>query len=177
MSSCVLIVCSFLLPNDSPLCESTTYCLFIQLSLNIGLCFWFRAIIKKKNCYDHSCVGFCFPFCWGPAAESHGASLFGLIRNCKTIFQSDSTICVGLQGCWKLGVSKQLKFILPQFWSRKARFWWAHTPSEGSSWEPFLPPPASGDSWRFLVWAAESRSLFLPPSHISVSQISLAFLL
>lgn len=49
MSSCVLIVCSFLLPNDSPLCESITYCLFIQLSLNIGLCFWFRAIIKKKT--------------------------------------------------------------------------------------------------------------------------------
>ena len=59
-------------------------------------CFRFMLIIDKPSvniCVQVICVNTCLCFSWvkdrGDVASSHGGWMFKLLRNCRTIFQSD----------------------------------------------------------------------------------------
>ena len=62
-------------------------------------CFWDH---YEGSGSGHSCVSLRFHFFWmntrSPLGEPYGSSVFNLIKNSSTIFQSDSPVCISFSG-------------------------------------------------------------------------------
>ena len=80
----------FLLPNNIPLYEYSTFYEFIHQLMEFGLFPLFG--YDEWCCYEHLYITFCGHKYLGVELLGHMVSLLSILRNCQTVSQSDCSI-------------------------------------------------------------------------------------